>query len=107
MKFYSLGMVFLIVKKIIRSSLGSNVRTAVDLFLEKSYKYEMLLSRQLNYLFYVILISITILFKAGDNHHFHPTCARCAKCGDPFGDGEEMYLQGNRIMMFNTYHYNS
>ena len=31
--------------------------------------------------------------KAGDNHHFHPTCARCSKCGDPFGDGEEMYLQ--------------
>lgn len=32
--------------------------------------------------------------QAGDNHHFHPTCARCTKCGDPFGDGEEMYLQG-------------
>lgn len=31
--------------------------------------------------------------KAGDNHHFHPTCARCSKCGDPFGDGEEMFLQ--------------
>jgi len=91
-------MAFLIVKKIIRSSSGSNVHTAVDLYLEKSYKYEILLSRQLNYLFYVILISV--LFKAGDNHHFHPTCARCAKCGDPFGDGEEMYLQGNRIMIF-------
>ncbi|GFV82517.1 actin-binding LIM protein 1 [Trichonephila clavipes] len=35
--------------------------------------------------------------KAGDNHHFHPTCARCSKCGDPFGDGEEMYLQGGAI----------
>jgi len=91
-------MVFLIVKKIIRSFLGSNVHTAVDLYLEKSYKYEILLSRQLNYLFYVLLIYIS--FKAGDNHHFHPTCARCAKCGDPFGDGEEMYLQGNRIMIF-------
>ncbi|GFY72981.1 actin-binding LIM protein 1 [Trichonephila inaurata madagascariensis] len=34
---------------------------------------------------------------AGDNHHFHPTCARCSKCGDPFGDGEEMYLQGGAI----------
>ncbi|RZC35201.1 actin-binding LIM protein 3, partial [Asbolus verrucosus] len=34
---------------------------------------------------------------AGDNHHFHPTCARCTKCGDPFGDGEEMYLQGGAI----------
>lgn len=36
-------------------------------------------------------------FQAGDNHHFHPTCARCTKCGDPFGDGEEMYLQGGAI----------
>lgn len=34
------------------------------------------------------------ILQAGDNHHFHPTCARCTKCGDPFGDGEEMYLQG-------------
>ncbi|KAG8188427.1 hypothetical protein JTE90_007995 [Oedothorax gibbosus] len=34
------------------------------------------------------------VLRAGDNHHFHPTCARCSKCGDPFGDGEEMYLQG-------------
>lgn len=34
------------------------------------------------------------VLQAGDNHHFHPTCARCTKCGDPFGDGEEMYLQG-------------
>lgn len=52
---------------------------------------------ELNYLFYNLLTSI--LFKAGDNHHFHPTCARCAKCGDPFGDGEEMYLQGNKIII--------
>ncbi|XP_026814943.1 actin-binding LIM protein 1 isoform X6 [Rhopalosiphum maidis] len=37
------------------------------------------------------------VLQAGDNHHFHPTCARCAKCGDPFGDGEEMYLQGGAI----------
>ncbi|XP_011312351.1 actin-binding LIM protein 2 isoform X5 [Fopius arisanus] len=34
------------------------------------------------------------VLQAGENHHFHPTCARCTKCGDPFGDGEEMYLQG-------------
>ncbi|EDW28100.1 GL27322 [Drosophila persimilis] len=26
------------------------------------------------------------VLQAGDNHHFHPTCARCTKCGDPFGD---------------------
>ncbi|XP_011693023.1 PREDICTED: actin-binding LIM protein 3 isoform X10 [Wasmannia auropunctata] len=37
------------------------------------------------------------VLQAGDNHHFHPTCARCTKCGDPFGDGEEMYLQGAAI----------
>lgn len=38
------------------------------------------------------------VLQAGDNHHFHPTCARCTKCGDPFGDGEEMYLQGSAGM---------
>lgn len=47
--------------------------------------------------FILILIYLRYLFKnysqAGENHHFHPTCARCTKCGDPFGDGEEMYLQ--------------
>uniref|UniRef100_T1ISM6 Actin-binding LIM protein 1 n=1 Tax=Strigamia maritima TaxID=126957 RepID=T1ISM6_STRMM len=37
------------------------------------------------------------VLQAGDNRHFHPTCARCSKCGDPFGDGEEMYLQGTAI----------
>ncbi|GAB6023187.1 hypothetical protein CHUAL_014211 [Chamberlinius hualienensis] len=37
------------------------------------------------------------VLRAGENHHFHPTCARCSKCGDPFGDGEEMFLQGTAI----------
>lgn len=37
------------------------------------------------------------VLQAGENHHFHPTCSRCIKCGDPFGDGEEMYLQGGAI----------
>ncbi|CAH1134846.1 unnamed protein product [Ceutorhynchus assimilis] len=37
------------------------------------------------------------VLQAGDNHHFHPTCARCSKCGDPFGDGEEMYLQSGSV----------
>ena len=37
------------------------------------------------------------VLQAGENNHFHPTCARCSKCGDPFGDGEEMYLQGAAI----------
>lgn len=36
------------------------------------------------------------VLQAGEDSHFHPTCARCSKCGDPFGDGEEMYLQGKR-----------
>lgn len=34
------------------------------------------------------------MLQAGQNHQFHPTCARCTKCGDPFGDGEEMFMQG-------------
>ncbi|XP_064465579.1 actin-binding LIM protein 3-like [Ornithodoros turicata] len=34
------------------------------------------------------------VLKAGDSHRFHPTCARCSKCGNPFGGGEEMYKQG-------------
>lgn len=37
------------------------------------------------------------VLQAGEAHHFHPTCARCSKCGDPFGDGEEMFLQGAAI----------
>ncbi|RWS12503.1 actin-binding LIM protein 2-like protein, partial [Dinothrombium tinctorium] len=37
------------------------------------------------------------VLQAGENHHFHPTCARCTKCGDPFGDGEEMYMQSGAI----------
>ena len=32
-------------------------------------------------------------FKAGVKH-YHPQCSRCAKCGQMFGEGEEMYLQG-------------
>ncbi len=37
------------------------------------------------------------VLQAGESNHFHPTCARCTKCGDPFGDGEEMFLQGAAI----------
>lgn len=37
------------------------------------------------------------VLQAGENHHFHPSCARCSKCGDPFVPGEEMYLQGEVI----------
>lgn len=31
--------------------------------------------------------------QAGEKH-YHPTCARCARCEQMFGEGEEMYLQG-------------
>uniref|UniRef100_A0A8C4RIK1 Actin binding LIM protein family member 2 n=1 Tax=Erpetoichthys calabaricus TaxID=27687 RepID=A0A8C4RIK1_ERPCA len=34
------------------------------------------------------------VLEAGDKH-YHPTCARCAKCDLMFKEGEEMYLQGN------------
>lgn len=33
------------------------------------------------------------VLQAGDKH-YHPQCSRCAKCGQMFGEGEEMYLQG-------------
>lgn len=34
--------------------------------------------------------------KAG-GYKFHPTCARCSRCGEHFGDGQEMYMQGDEI----------
>ena len=33
------------------------------------------------------------VFQAGEKH-YHPECSRCARCGGMFGEGEEMYLQG-------------
>ncbi|XP_020912689.1 actin-binding LIM protein 1 isoform X2 [Exaiptasia diaphana] len=36
------------------------------------------------------------VLQAGSKH-FHPRCSRCAKCNQVFGEGEEMYLQGNEI----------
>lgn len=30
-------------------------------------------------------------------YQFHPTCARCSRCGNPFADGAEMYMQGDEI----------
>ncbi|XP_066932754.1 actin-binding LIM protein 1-like isoform X2 [Clytia hemisphaerica] len=36
------------------------------------------------------------VLQAGEKH-YHPHCSRCAKCGDMFGEGEEMYLQGSEI----------
>lgn len=37
------------------------------------------------------------VLQAGNSQYFHPTCARCYKCGDTFLPGEEMYLQGEVI----------
>ena len=37
------------------------------------------------------------VLQAGESHQFHPTCARCTKCGDLFEDGEEMFMQGGAI----------
>ncbi|XP_056156201.1 actin-binding LIM protein 2 [Lampris incognitus] len=34
---------------------------------------------------------------AAGEKHYHPTCARCARCEQMFGEGEEMYLQGSTI----------
>lgn len=34
--------------------------------------------------------------QAGEKH-YHPTCARCARCEQMFAEGEEMYLQGTDI----------
>ena len=36
------------------------------------------------------------VLQAGEKH-YHPSCSRCAKCGEMFGEGEDMYLQGNEI----------
>ncbi|XP_056325253.1 actin-binding LIM protein 2 isoform X4 [Danio aesculapii] len=36
------------------------------------------------------------VLEAGEKH-YHPTCARCARCDQMFGEGEEMYLQGSSI----------
>ncbi|KAK7910212.1 hypothetical protein WMY93_014896 [Mugilogobius chulae] len=36
------------------------------------------------------------VLEAGEKH-YHPTCARCARCELMFAEGEEMYLQGNSI----------
>ncbi|XP_078669164.1 actin-binding LIM protein 1-like isoform X24 [Branchiostoma floridae x Branchiostoma belcheri] len=36
-------------------------------------------------------------FTEAGEKHYHPHCAKCAKCGLMFGEGEEMYLQDNQI----------
>ncbi|XP_030287964.1 actin-binding LIM protein 2 isoform X14 [Sparus aurata] len=36
------------------------------------------------------------VLEAGEKH-YHPSCARCARCEQMFAEGEEMYLQGSTI----------
>nr|XP_033961487.1 actin-binding LIM protein 2 isoform X9 [Pseudochaenichthys georgianus] len=36
------------------------------------------------------------VLEAGEKH-YHPSCARCARCEQMFAEGEEMYLQGSSI----------
>ncbi|XP_032366863.1 actin-binding LIM protein 2 isoform X15 [Etheostoma spectabile] len=36
------------------------------------------------------------VLEAGEKH-YHPACARCARCEQMFAEGEEMYLQGSTI----------
>ncbi|XP_034471007.1 actin-binding LIM protein 2 isoform X13 [Hippoglossus hippoglossus] len=36
------------------------------------------------------------VLEAGEKH-YHPSCARCARCEQMFAEGEEMYLQGSAI----------
>ncbi|KAH7731977.1 UNCoordinated family member [Aphelenchoides avenae] len=38
-------------------------------------------------------------------YKFHPTCARCSRCGNHFAEGEEMYMQGNEIWHPSCEHY--
>lgn len=40
--------------------------------------------------------------QAGDKH-YHPSCARCSRCNQMFTEGEEMYLQGERIYLYSLF----
>uniref|UniRef100_A0A671QP50 Actin-binding LIM protein 2 n=1 Tax=Sinocyclocheilus anshuiensis TaxID=1608454 RepID=A0A671QP50_9TELE len=46
------------------------------------------------------------VLEAGEKH-YHPTCARCARCDQMFGEGEEMYLQvvACLLILKKAYHY--
>ncbi|XP_022242329.1 actin-binding LIM protein 1-like [Limulus polyphemus] len=69
--------------------------TACDAVLHGEYMGKFM---KWTYIFYRgLMLVVPSSVNAGDDHHFHPSCARCSKCGDPFGDGEEMYMQGGAI----------
>ncbi|XP_030841672.1 actin-binding LIM protein 1 isoform X10 [Strongylocentrotus purpuratus] len=36
------------------------------------------------------------VLEAGD-HKYHPTCAKCGRCGNHFNEGEDMFVQGTEI----------
>ncbi|XP_062511173.1 actin-binding LIM protein 1-like [Corticium candelabrum] len=36
------------------------------------------------------------VIQAGEQH-YHPACAKCSKCGNTFGEGEEMFTQGSDV----------
>ena len=70
----------------------------MTLMLIAFYKFQALFGVKCTYC--LRFISGKVL-QAGENNHFHPTCARCTKCGEPFGDGEEMFLQViDRVILF-------
>lgn len=37
------------------------------------------------------------VLQAGESLHFHPSCARCCKCGERFAHAQEMFVQGKAI----------
>uniref|UniRef100_A0A671QGC9 Actin-binding LIM protein 3-like n=1 Tax=Sinocyclocheilus anshuiensis TaxID=1608454 RepID=A0A671QGC9_9TELE len=47
-------------------------------------------------IFLFLCLSLSFSVQAGGKH-YHPTCARCARCKMTFIEGEEMYLTGSEV----------